>query len=298
MSIEDVKKRVDKFDGNDYSIWRSQIEDYLSMKKLAKTSSGKLPKEMKEEVSVFSPLESKELREVEAKLEKEQMGLYDYKVGRNTVRTNVWRKKFMKSVSEVEHEAFLVLVVQLSKGTQIALAPAILAHIDRNLSLLKRTIVDSSKLNDRDHVVKLVLKSQFQSVQVWMWEIFLELRANHNVINYTEPRLARWHKVDGLNVKDLRRVLDLDGEGFMWRPYAMAINIPKYYVEKEEWALVGPTLDDELLEFVMSLRVTKIVGFGTKQQYFPHRVAMQFGYDQDILDFVALLNSNFNDTWN
>jgi hypothetical protein len=49
MSIEDVEKRVDKFDGNDFSLWRSQIEDYLNMKKLAKTLEGKLPKDMKEE---------------------------------------------------------------------------------------------------------------------------------------------------------------------------------------------------------------------------------------------------------
>ncbi|XP_024199952.1 uncharacterized protein LOC112203184 [Rosa chinensis] len=49
MSIEDVEKRVDKFDGNDFSLWRSQIEDYLNIKKLAKTLEGKLPKDMKKE---------------------------------------------------------------------------------------------------------------------------------------------------------------------------------------------------------------------------------------------------------
>ena len=49
MSIEDVEKRVDKFNGHDFSLWRSQIEDYLNMKRLAKTLNGMLPKGMEEE---------------------------------------------------------------------------------------------------------------------------------------------------------------------------------------------------------------------------------------------------------
>ena len=52
MNIDDVSKKVDKFDGNDFLLWRSQIEDYLKMKKLGKTLSGKLPKDMKEEYFV------------------------------------------------------------------------------------------------------------------------------------------------------------------------------------------------------------------------------------------------------
>lgn len=49
MNLDDVVKKVDKFDGNDFLLWKSQIEDYLKMKKLGKTLSGKIPKDMKEE---------------------------------------------------------------------------------------------------------------------------------------------------------------------------------------------------------------------------------------------------------
>ncbi len=53
MSIEDVEKRVDKFNSHDFSLWRSQIEDYLNMKRLAKTLDGKLPKGMEENTVVM-----------------------------------------------------------------------------------------------------------------------------------------------------------------------------------------------------------------------------------------------------
>ncbi|PRQ31698.1 putative aminotransferase-like, plant mobile domain-containing protein [Rosa chinensis] len=85
----------------------------------------------------------------------------------------------------------------------------------------------------------------------------------------------------------------------MWRPYAMVIknwNFPKYYVEKEEWVLVGAGLDDELLSFAMCLRVAELVGFDTIQQYLPHRVARQFGFDQDLPCSVSGHSQNYDNT--
>nr|XP_004295809.2 PREDICTED: uncharacterized protein LOC101294837 [Fragaria vesca subsp. vesca] len=58
--------------------------------------------------SILSTLESKELREIEEKLEKERMGLYDYSAGGRTAGTYLWMKKFVKSGNHLEHEAFLV----------------------------------------------------------------------------------------------------------------------------------------------------------------------------------------------
>lgn len=49
MNIDDVEKKVNLFDGNDFLLWRAQIEDYLKMKKLEKTLAGKLPNGMTEE---------------------------------------------------------------------------------------------------------------------------------------------------------------------------------------------------------------------------------------------------------
>ncbi|PRQ31734.1 putative protein-serine/threonine phosphatase [Rosa chinensis] len=259
--------------------------------------------------SIFSPLESRELREIEEKLEKERKGLYDYFVGCRNACTTLWMQKFMKSGSELEHEAFLVfwlsryvfhntpnssvnkavfsIAIRLARGIPIALAPAVLAHIYRDLSMLKMTIVASNGLNARNEIVDATIMSPFHLVQVWAWERFVELRPIPNVISCAEPRLARWDKVDCLNVGNMRSVLDKAGEGFIRRPYTMAIKncvFPAYYVEMEKWVLVGPNLGDEhdLMSFAMFLRVAELVGFGTRQKYLPHRVARQFGFNQDI----------------
>ncbi|KAK9938439.1 hypothetical protein M0R45_015177 [Rubus argutus] len=138
--------------------------------------------------------------------------------------------KFMKSGSELEHEAFLIFWLS-----------------------------SSNELEARNNLVRLMLKSPLHIVQVWAWERFLELRPKPYVISYAEPRLARWDKVDGLDVRNLRSVLDSAGEGFMWRPYAIAIEnwkLPGYFLEEEKWVRVGHGLnEDELLSFAICLRV-------------------------------------------
>ncbi|KAL6129423.1 hypothetical protein ACLB2K_072773 [Fragaria x ananassa] len=220
--------------------------------------------------SVLKPLENPE-KELEEKLEREKE---IYSTGSRKATTSLW----------------------LNRGTRIALAPAVLASIYRDLSLLKKAIVESNELNattNDDHVLKLNLKSPFQLVQVWGWERFLDIRPKPNVIRYAEPRMAEWDKVKGPNVENLSTVLDSAGEGFLWRPYAIAVEnwkLPKYYADKEERVLVGPGLDDELLSFAVCLQVIQLVGLGTKQLYLPHRVAKQFGYDQDLPCSVGQLS--------
>ncbi|XP_062016603.1 uncharacterized protein LOC133733013 [Rosa rugosa] len=258
--------------------------------------------------SVFSSLDSSiELKEIQEKLEKERSELY--KSTSKNATESLWLKKFRKSGSELEHQAFLAfwlsryvfpeacnvihkrvfpIAILLARGTRIALAPAVLACIYRDLSVLKRAIVSSNELKGRNGVSKLKLKSPFHLVQVWAWERFLEFRPVPNVISYAEPRLALWNRVDGLKVVNVRTVLESAGESFVWRPYAMPIenwNFPKFYTEKEKW--VGPGLEDELLSFVMCLRATELAGLDTREQYLPHRVARQFGYDQDFPSSVA-----------
>ncbi|XP_050369007.1 serine/threonine-protein phosphatase 7 long form homolog [Argentina anserina] len=217
--------------------------------------------------SVFTPLERKELREVEVKLEKERMGLYDYSAGCRTVIIKAWLEKFMKSGTELEHEAFLVfwlsryvlhntsnnsvnkaglsIAIRLARGIRVALAPAVLAHIYKDLSVLKMTIAALSGLKDRNEVVKFTVMSPFHLVQVWAWERFVELRPVSNVVSCAEPRSARWDRVECLNVGNVRNVL------------------AKADFEMEKWVLVGPDLDDghRLMSFAMFLSVAKLVGF-------------------------------------
>lgn len=45
------------------------------------------------------------------------------------------------------------------------------------------------------------------------------------------------------------------------------------------------------------LKVSELVGLGTVEQYLPHRVAMQFGLDQDLPCSVARPNQNSNRAW-
>ncbi|VVA22744.1 PREDICTED: serine/threonine-phosphatase 7 [Prunus dulcis] len=218
--------------------------------------------------SVLSPLETTESKEIEEKLNRERRTPYR-DVSRDVLASE-WLKKFRNSGTEFEHEAFLALwlsrfvfqgascrihkhaismAIHLARGTRIALAPAVLASIYRDLGLLKREIVASNQLKRGRATSEAILRSPFQLVQVWAWERFSELRPKPNDINYTEPRMARWEGVDGL---------------------------------KEKWVLVGPDLDDELLSFVRCLRVSELVGLGTIEHYLPHRVAMQFGFDQEL----------------
>ncbi|KAM1696426.1 hypothetical protein ACFXTN_027954 [Malus domestica] len=272
--------------------------------------------------SVLCPLESSQLKEIHEKLLAQRRQIVRNK---GNVTTQIWQKKFMNCGSEIEHEAFLVfwlcsyvfvsgryrihndvfsVAIHLARGTRIALAPAVLASIYRDLGVLKMAIVDSNKLEiSSNDVSELVIRSPFQLVQVWAWERFSDLRPeNPNRLNCGEPRMARWDTLNGQKVENLGKVLDSAREEFLWRPYALDVvenwHLPEYYPQKEKWVSVGPASDDELQSFVRCLRVSELVGLnGAIEQYLPHRVAMQFGYDQDLPCSLTQLKPNSNRDW-
>ncbi|GMY31357.1 serine/threonine-protein phosphatase 7 long form like [Fagus crenata] len=272
--------------------------------------------------SVLCSVESEELKETENNLKEMQAALRKTKAKKACQA--LWLKKFMDSDSEFEHEAFLSywlsryvfqnagksirgcvfsIAIHLARGRKIALAPGVLASIYKDLSLLKEKIVASNNLesDDEDGGLKLRIFSLFHLVQIWAWERFLELRPNPKVINYGAPRMARWDQVKGSEIESVRLALDSAGESFQWRPYAMAVNdcnFPKFYAEKEMFVSVGPGLDEELQSFARCLRVSELVGLGCIEQYLPHRVAMQFGLDQDLPGCVDRLNETSEIAWN
>ncbi|XP_050216440.1 uncharacterized protein LOC126667493 [Mercurialis annua] len=278
---------------------------------------------------VFKSLETVELREIEQKLNETRL-----EFGRTSAKKAthyLWLKRFMDNGEELEHEAFLSLwlsrfvlpishdviserifpiAIHLARGVRIALAPAVLANIYSDLTLLKGKIVSLSSLvgntgNDVNYdksIVGVTVFSPLQLVQVWIWERFLKLRPNPKYIENGEPRLAQWNNLR-CKFENLRLVLDSSKESFVWRPYTKPVKnweFPKFYREEEMWVSVNSCLDEELESFFRCLRVSELVGIGADciEQYLPHRVARQFGFDQDVPAFVARSSENREDAWN
>ncbi|RDX71489.1 Serine/threonine-protein phosphatase 7 long form-like protein, partial [Mucuna pruriens] len=253
---------------------------------------------------VFTTLQSQEMREVEEKLIHARQEPWRRKKGKAS--TSAWMDLFVNSRSEIEHEAFLAtwltmvgfspnglvskfvfpIAVHLARGNPIALGPAVLATIYKDLTLLKKTIVGLTEKQVLDDKLKLevTLQSPFNLVQIWVWERFKNLQPKPRLINHDDPMLFRWHKVNALKIDNVRLALDSAMEHFRWRPYVQyAGKFKVFYPENETLVPVEADLDNELVSYVTCLRVSVLVGIqSTIKRYLPHRVAMQFGMDQDV----------------
>lgn len=256
--------------------------------------------------SVLTPVENTESKTVLAKL-------YEKKVefSRSTLRKAdqvSWLKKFKDSGSEIEHEAFLAfwlsrfvfpssystvarnvfpIAVHLARGIRLALAPAVLATIYRDLSLLK------AKLTDQNDDPSITIWAPLQLLQIWIWERFPKLRPN--VGGSCNPKFARWAKKK-VQIDNIGSILDRDSEDFCWRPYTDDLGNEK----NGKWVVVGgDCLDEESESWGRCFRVSELVGIQGKciEQYLPHRVAMQFGMDQDIPGKVPRNNGSPKSAW-
>uniref|UniRef100_A0A7N2M973 Aminotransferase-like plant mobile domain-containing protein n=2 Tax=Quercus lobata TaxID=97700 RepID=A0A7N2M973_QUELO len=267
--------------------------------------------------SVKKPIKTKDMLEIEDSLIRIHRRL-------SPARHYVWMDFFMGSGHKLEHEAFLSLwlsryvfptslydnvgkhlfpiAICLSRGTRMALAPAVLATIYRDLRLLKEKI-DATRVRTikyKGDRFELDLWAPFQLVQLWIWERFPRLRPIQNIIKRGEPRVARWHKVKRGNIEKARLVMDSARDNFQWRPYAAVLTnwlSPKFYRNKEEWVSVGPHMDKEIESFALCMRACELVGLECIEQYLPHRVAMQFGMDQDIPICVPRFNLSHQTAW-
>ncbi|KAL2496291.1 Uncharacterized protein Fot_40048 [Forsythia ovata] len=97
-----------------------------------------------------------------------------------------------------------------TRGTEIALAPAVLADIYKNLRALKGALVASKKCGTRQgqkEVVKYKITVPFQQVQAWVWERYLTLCPKPNSTGFGEPRLAQWHGIKKLEKKNMLRAI-------------------------------------------------------------------------------------------
>ncbi|GLT59408.1 hypothetical protein SLA2020_322280 [Shorea laevis] len=268
--------------------------------------------------SFSSPRKGKNLVAIEEKLieaRKEAVTM-----GAKVASHKSWMGYFMGTRHELEHEAFLSLwlsrfvlvsssyyeyivqhafpiAIRLARGTRFAIAPVVLSSIYRDLGFLKNGFFGSNEMN---YDGLLAVYAPFQLLQLWIWERLPELRPIPNPISIDEPRLARWHGLRIENVGDVGLALDLAGESFQWRPYGMAVknwDFPKFYVDEEQWIPVECQLDEQFISFSRFLRVGELVGMGCIEQYLPHRVAMQFGFDQDLPGIFARCNANPRIAW-
>ncbi|XP_022545462.1 uncharacterized protein LOC106359485 [Brassica napus] len=215
-----------------------------------------------------------------------------------------WMRRFMNDDDDgLEHVDFLALwlsyfvfpsayyhidevvfsvVVHVSRGTRIALALAVLAHLYADLTLLKRHIREFITIED-----KIELKGLFKLVQVWTWERFKELQPEKaNPLLKGEARLSIWCDLTQKRRSNVREVLEESKvESFEWRPYAKALEnwrFPRFCPEEAMWVPVDNDLDDEFVSFARCVKVSKLVGIDCVENYFPNRVASQFGLLQDV----------------
>ena len=227
------------------------------------------------------------------------------------VTASKWMQYFMCGGDQLEHEAFLAMwlskfvvicsadhisvrnfqaAINLSRGNRIALAPLVLASIYRDMRLLHNSIVES--------VAEMTFSvCHADLVHMWAWERFPNLRPPPSVLERGEPRSARWNGVEIMKVKDMRAALDSAKELFMWRPYSITSSdcmLSNLYRDDEQWVVVD---SDETESYARCLRVSWLVGSGHIEQYLPHRVAMQFGYDQDVPPRVVLPNQSPETAW-
>ncbi|EOA19556.1 hypothetical protein CARUB_v10002577mg [Capsella rubella] len=247
---------------------------------------------------VFAPLESSEMRDSAEKLEKlrAKKAIKDKRVSILS-----WISIFLGRGDQMEHEAFLVLwlsffvfparsrrsiskhvipiAVRLARGERIALAPAVLAVLYKDLGQLCDFVRGKC-------AGKVQFKSLFKLVQVWAWERFRNIRPKAREIPKGEPRIAQW---DSLVQRSNKVRMNFDD--FDWRPYTKPLknwNPLRFYLEEAMWVTVDDNLEDEFVSFARCVRSSQLVGIGFVEDYYPNRVAMQFGLAQDLPGLVTL----------
>ncbi|XP_011095345.1 uncharacterized protein LOC105174831 [Sesamum indicum] len=271
--------------------------------------------------SVFSPPGDRETEEIENKLQNARSRICRSKAKKADQGRRI--TKFMDSQSEIKHEAFLAywlsrfvfpfwpgtigrsvisIAVHLARGKKIALAPAVLASIYKSLTLLKAALNAARKSGTQEcknGVLEVSILAPLAVLQVWIWERFPSLRPKPNPVAPNEPRLARWHNLKKLSTEDMLFKIDTAAENFQWRPYATAVSNRMIDMDNGHWELVNSNLDKDIEGLVRCLRTSELVSLeaGCIEQYLPHRVAMQFGMDQDLPGHVGRVNVNPAIAW-
>ncbi|CAN6341778.1 unnamed protein product [Urochloa humidicola] len=234
---------------------------------------------------------------------------------------SAWIKHFLTDQNDAihEHAAFLALwltrfvlpghpdstmrqavfpiAVRLACGERIALAPAVLASLYRDLRDIKAFLVAAgaaATTGNVDMLAALSLYSPIYILHIWIWERFPALRpGRENPVGDGEPMAARWHDLSRkVNPTFIREVLS-SRDNFLWQvPYATSLKKYSGWVCSSD--LTG---NDQLRLLAYCLQPCELVGMDCIEQYLPHRVARQFGLDQDVPMDVRRANQNWVVAW-
>uniref|UniRef100_A0A0D9Z9M1 Aminotransferase-like plant mobile domain-containing protein n=1 Tax=Oryza glumipatula TaxID=40148 RepID=A0A0D9Z9M1_9ORYZ len=191
------------------------------------------------------------------------------------------------------------IAARLARGIRVALAPAALAGIYGDLSALKRFL----DLRDREEALQVT--APMHILLLWVWERFPQLRpamATTTTPATTDacrvPMAARWHGVHKALDPQFVHGVFMSPDKFEWRPYgSRSIALPPKEAKAGTWVVQDVMTSNTLLSFTRCLRQCELVGMGCIEQYNPHRVARQFGFDQDVPGTIARANSNWKVAW-
>ncbi|KAE8650708.1 hypothetical protein Csa_010426 [Cucumis sativus] len=197
------------------------------------------------------------------------------------IKKDVTTKDLIMVVDAMRKRKSAISKAHLVGGTKMALAPAVLAGLYKNLSLLKEKALSASNYGE------ITVIAPFRLVLLWAFEHFPQLvRTSPNVLKSGEPRAARWYKFICQMDKSFVDPVFLSGQYFQWRPYAADItnwNHSSYYRAEDHLEIdSGKNSDQNLQCYLICMTMCYLVGLDCRESYMPHRVAMQFGIDQDL----------------
>uniref|UniRef100_A0A0A9D0T9 Aminotransferase-like plant mobile domain-containing protein n=1 Tax=Arundo donax TaxID=35708 RepID=A0A0A9D0T9_ARUDO len=193
-------------------------------------------------------------------------------------------------------QAVFPIAVRLARGQRVALGPAVLASLYRDLRDIKAFLVAAAATTttgNADMLSTLSLYAPLYILQLWMWERFPALRPGRdNPVRDGEPMATRWHDLSRrLNPTLIREALSSE-DNFAWEPYVGSVKKHTGWVRSSD--LAG---NDELRSLAHCLRPSELVGMDCIEQYLPHRVARQFGLDQDVPGDVLRANQDWVVAW-
>ncbi|KAM0832672.1 hypothetical protein ACQ4PT_064750 [Festuca glaucescens] len=189
----------------------------------------------------------------------------------------------------------LPIAARLARGGCMALAPAALASIYTDLSTLNHYI------NLDKRYQPFLGWAPLHILQLWVFARFPELRPEMattlDPVARHQPWAARWHEVQKEIDPMYLHAVFMSPREFEWRPYGSSSFAPP--PEKACSWVYGRDIarSKQLQSFAQCLRACELVGMRCIEQYNPHRVARQLGFDQDVPGSVARVDSNWEIAW-